>query len=175
MKFHYILILLIFYISPIYSQIDKNSYINEIDQYINLHEQDSLSMNISHLEASGLIRQRKFKLYRKTIGGFSDYIAFNENTNDYFNYWYGSRYLNNKKNEDLFFSVYFKNNQIVKFIKEIETDAYKYATIIYCKNDEIIGLETNDPNFSLDEVQIYKDKAIKELNNYIKSHQKYKY
>lgn len=167
MKFQYILILLIFYISPIYSQVDKNSYINEIDQYINLHEKDSLEINIRDLQASGLIRQRKFKLYWKTIGGFSEYIALNENTNDYFNYWYGSRYLNNKKNEDLFFSIYFKNNKMVKFIKEIETNSYKYATIVYFKNDEIIDLETNDPNISLDEVEIYKDKAIKKLQERI--------
>lgn len=129
---------------------------------------------MGNIQASGLIKKKKFRLFRKTIGGFSEYTAWNDNNNQYFNYWYGDNYLNKLKYEDLYFSLYFKDNQLVKYIKEVENKKYIYKTTAYFKNEELISVETNDPNFSLEEIRKDEAKAVEILDRDIKSSQRYK-
>lgn len=91
-----LLLISIFLSNSIYSQTDSFSYIQSIERYIYDHEQDILDSDLTFVEASGLITKKKFKLFRKTIGGFSEYPAWNKNNDQYFNYWYGDNYLNKK-------------------------------------------------------------------------------
>lgn len=160
--------------NSIYSQADPLSYIESIEKYIYSYEQDRLESDLTFVEASGLITKKKFKLFRKTIGGFNEYTAWNENDNQYFNYWYGDNYLNKRKYEDLYFSLYFKDNQLVKYIKEVENTKYIYKTTAYFKDEELISVETNDPNFSLEEIRKDETKAVEILDRDIKSNQRYK-
>jgi len=169
-----LLLMSIFLSNSIYSQTDLGSYIQSIEKYINTYEKDSLDSDLTFVEASGLITKKKFKLFRKTIGGFSEYPAWNRNNNQYFNYWYGDNYLNKRKYEDLYFSLYFKDNQLVKYIKELENKKYVYKTTAYFKGKELISVETNDPNFSLEEIRKHETKAIERLDVYIKSSERYK-
>lgn len=164
----------IFLGNSIYSQTDSGSYIQSIEKYIYDHEQDSLGLELYDIQVSGLITKKKFKLFRKTIGGVSEYTAWNENNNQYFNYWYGDNYLNKRKYEDLYFSLYFKDNQLVKYIKELENKKYVYKTIAYFKGKELISVETNDPNFSLEEIRNHEAKAVEILERDIKSSERYK-
>lgn len=168
-----LLLISIFLSNSIYSQTDSFSYIQSIERYIYDHEQDILDSDLTFVEASGLITKKKFKLFRKTIGGFSEYPAWNKNNDQYFNYWYGDNYLNKKKYEDLYFSLYFKDNQLVKYIKELDNKKYVYKTTAYFKDKKLISVETNDPNFSLEEVRKYETKAIEILDMYIKSSKRY--
>ena len=168
-----LLLILFFSSNSTYSQTDSVTYIQSIEKYIYSYEQDSLESDLTFVEASGLITKKKFKLFRKTIGGFSEYPAWNKNNNQYFNYWYGDNYLNKRKHEDLYFSLYFKDNQLVKYIKELENKKYVYKTTAYFKDNELISVETNDPNFSLEEVRKYETKAIEILDMYIKSSKRY--
>jgi len=170
----FLLLISIFLSNSIYSQTDSVSYTQLIERYIYSYEQDSLSIDIGDLQASGLITKKKFKLFRKTIGGFSEYTAWNKNNNQYFNYWYGDNYLNKRKYEDLYFSLYFKDNQLVKYIKELENKKYVYKTIAYFKGKELISVETNDPNFSLEEIRNNEAKAVEILEQDIKSSERYK-
>lgn len=169
-----LLLISIFLSNSLYSQTDSGSYIQSIEKYIYDHEQDSLEVNLGNIQASGLITKKKFKLFRKTIGGFSEYTAWNENNNQYFNYWYGDNYLNKRKYEDLYFSLYFKDNQLVKYIKELENKKYVYKTTAYFKGKELISVETNDPNFSLEEIRNHEAKAVEILERDIKSSERYK-
>lgn len=169
-----LLLILLFLFNSIHSQPDTVSYIQSIEKYIYSYEQDSLSIDIGDLQASGLITKKKFKLFRKTIGGFSEYTAWNNNNNQYFNYWYGDNYLNKRKREDLYFSLYFKNTQLVKYIKELENKKYIYKTTAYFKDNELISVETNDPNFSLEEIRKYETQAVETLDRDIKSSERYK-
>ncbi|MBA5792486.1 MULTISPECIES: hypothetical protein [unclassified Flavobacterium] len=157
-----------------FSQNDKEVYVNEIEHYINTYEQDSLSSELYNVQASGLITKKKFKLFRKTIGGFSEYTAWYESNYQYFNYWYGDNYLNKRKYEDLYFSLYFKDNQLVKYTKERENKKYIYKTTAYFKGKELISVDTNDPNFSLEEIRKDEAKAVEILDRDIKSRQSYK-
>ncbi|WKW45637.1 hypothetical protein P3875_07545 [Myroides sp. JBRI-B21084] len=164
-----LLLLNLFFLSNfIYSQTDSVSYIESIEKYIYFHEQDSLESDLTFVESSGFITKKKFKLFRKTIGGFSEYPAWNKNNNQYFNYWYGDNYLNKRKYENLYFSLYFKDNKLVKYIKELENKKYNYKTTAYFKDKELFSVETNDPNFSLEEVKEHEIKAIEILDMYIK-------
>ena len=169
-----LLLISIFLSNSIYSQTDSVSYTQLIERYIYSYEQDSLSIDIGDLQASGLITKKKFKLFRKTIGGFIEYTAWNKNNNQYFNYWYGDNYLNKRKYEDLYFSLYFKDNQLVKYIKELENKKYVYKTIAYFKGKELISVETNDSNFSLEEIRNHEAKAVEILERDIKSSERYK-
>jgi len=169
-----LLLMSIFLSNTIYSQMDSVSYTQLIERYIYSYEQDSIEVNLGNIQASGLITKRKFKLFRKTIGGFSEYTAWNDNNNQYFNYWYGDNYLNKRKYEDLYFSLYFKDNQLVKYIKELENKKYVYKTIAYFKGKELISVETNDPNFSLEEIRNHEAKAVEILERDIKSSERYK-
>src|SRR5690606_12224041 len=170
-----LLLLILFFLSnSVYSQTDSLSYIQSIEKYIYLHEQDSLEWDLRFVEASGFITKKKFKLFRKTIGGFSEYPAWNKKDNQYFNYWYGDNYLNKRKYEDLYFCLYFKNNQLVKYVKEVENKKYAYKTTAYFKGKELISVETNDPNFSLEEIRKDEVKAVEILDSDIKSREKYK-
>lgn len=170
-----LLFLMSFFLSnSIYSQEDVVSYIQSIEKYIHDYEQDSLNSELYDIQASGLMTKKKFKLFRRTIGGFSEYTAWNENNNQYFNYWYGDNYLNKRKYEDLYFSLYFKDNQLVKYVKEVENKKYAYKTTAYFKGKELISVETNDPNFSLEEIRKDEVKAVEILDSDIKSREKYK-
>ncbi|SEH57412.1 hypothetical protein SAMN02927937_00291 [Paenimyroides aquimaris] len=170
-----LLFLMSFFLSnSIYSQEDVVSYIQSIEKYIYDHEQDSLESDLTFVEASGFITKKKFKLFRRTIDGFSEYTAWNENNNQYFNYWYGDNYLNKRKHEDLYFSLYFKDNQLVKYVKEVENKKYAYKTTAYFKGKELISVETNDPNFSLEKIRKDEVKAVEILDSDIKSREKYK-
>jgi len=169
-----LLLMSIFLSNTIYSQMDSVSYTQLIERYIYSYEQDSIEVNLGNIQASGLITKKKFKLFRKTIGGFSEYTAWNDNNNQYFNYWYGDNYLNKRKYEDLYFSLYFKDNQLVKYIKELENKKYVYKTIAYFKGKELISVETNDPNFSLEEIRNHEAKAVEILERDIKSSERYK-
>lgn len=169
-----LLLISIFLSNSIYSQADSVSYTQLIERYIYSYEQDSIEVNLGNIQASGLITKKKFKLFRKTIGGFSEYTAWNENNNQYFNYWYGDNYLNKRKYEDLYFSLYFKDNQLVKYIKELENKKYVYKTTAYFKGKELISVETNDPNFSLQEIRNHEAKAVEILKRDIKSSERYK-
>jgi len=169
-----LLLILFFSSNSIYSQTDSVSYIQLIERYINTYEQDSLSVDIGDLQASGPITKKKFKLFRKTIGGFSEYTAWNDNNNQYFNYWYGDNYLNKRKYENLYFSLYFKDNQLVKYIKELKNKKYTYKTTAYFKDEELISVETNDPNFSLEKIRKDEATAVEILDRDIKSSQRYK-
>lgn len=170
------LLLLIFLFSSnsIYSQTDSISYIQSIEKYIYSYEQDSLSIDIGDLQASGSITKKKCKLFRKTIGGFSEYTAWNDSNNQYFNYWYGDNYLNKRKYENLYFSLYFKDNQLVKYIKELKNKKYTYKTTAYFKDEKLISVETNDPNFSLEKIRKDEATAVEILDRDIKSSQRYK-
>ncbi len=170
-----VLLILCFLLSNcIYSQTDSLSYIQSIEKYIYDYEQGSLESELYNKQASGLITKKKLKLFRRTIGGFSYYTAWNKNNNQYFNYWYGDNYLNKRKHEDLYFSLYFKDNQLVKYIKKIENKKYVYKTTTYFKGKELIYVETNDPNFSLEEIRKDEAKAVEILDRDIKSSQRYK-
>ena len=157
-----------------FSQNEKDVYINEIEHYINNYEQDSLSFELYNVQASGLITKKKFKLFRKTIGGFSEYTSWHEGNNQHFNYWYGDNYLNKRKYEDLYFSLYFKDNQLVKYIKKLESKKYIYKTTAYFKGKELISVDTNDPNFSLENIRKDEAKAVEILDRDIKFRQNYK-
>lgn len=170
-----LLFLMSFFLSnSIYSQEDVVSYIQSIEKYIHDYEQDSLNSELYDIQVSGLITKKKFKLFRRTIGGFSEYTAWNEDNHQYFNYWYGDNYLNKRKYEDLYFSLYFKDNQLVKYVKEVENKKYAYKTTAYFKGKELISVETNDPNFSLEEIRKDEVKAVEILDSDIKSREKYK-
>lgn len=169
-----LLLISIFLSNSIYSQTDSVSYTQLIERYIYSYEQDSLSIDIGDLQASGLITKKKFKLFRKTIGGFSEYTAWDKNNNQYFNYWYGDNYLNKRKYEDMYFSLYFKDNQLVKYIKEIKNKKYAYKTTAYFKGKELISVKTNDPNFTLEEIRNNEAKAVEILEQDIKSSERYK-
>lgn len=69
--------------------------------------------------------------------------------------------------------MYFKDNQLVKYIKELDNKKYVYKTTAYFKDKKLISVETNDPNFSLEEVRKYETKAIEILDMYIKSSKRY--
>lgn len=170
-----LLFLMSFFLSnSIYSQEDVVSYIQSIEKYIHDYEQDSLNSELYDIQVSGLITKKKFKLFRRTIGGFSEYTVWNEDNHQYFNYWYGDNYLNKRKYEDLYFSLYFKDNQLVKYVKEVENKKYAYKTTAYFKGKELISVETNDPNFSLEEIRKDEVKAVEILDSDIKSREKYK-
>lgn len=169
-----LLLISIFLSNSIYSQTDSVSYTQLIERYIYSYEQDSLSIDIGDLQASGLITKKKFKLFRKTIGGFSEYTAWDKNNNQYFNYWYGDNYLNKRKYEDMYFSLYFKDNQLVKYIKEIKNKKYAYKTTAYFKGKELISVKTNDRNFTLEEIRNNEAKAVEILEQDIKSSERYK-
>ena len=174
---HFLLFFLIFSSTCTNAQTKSESdkaYIDSIEKYIYSYEQDSLDSELSNIQASGFITKKKFKLFRRTIGGFSEYTAWNEDNYQYFNYWYGDNYLNKRKYEDLYFSLYFKDNQLVKYVKEVENKKYAYKTTAYFKGKELISVETNDPNFSLEEIRKDEVKAVEILDSDIKSREKYK-
>ena len=170
-----LLFLMSFFLSnSIYSQEDVVSYIQSIEKYIHDYEQDSLNSELYDIQASGLMTKKKFKLFRRTIGGFSENTAWNENNNQYFNYWYGENHFNKRKYEDLYVSFYFKDNQLVKYIKELENKKYIYRTTVYFKDSELISLETDDPNFNLEEIKKHEAKAVEILERAIKSNERYR-
>lgn len=174
---HFLLFFLIFSSTCTNTQTKSESdkaYIDSIEKYIYSYEQDSLDSELSNIQASGFITKKKFKLFRRTIGGFSEYTAWNKKNNQYFNYWYGENHFNKRKYEDLYVSFYFKDNQLVKYIKELENKKYIYRTTVYFKDSELISLETDDPNFNLEEIKKHEAKAVEILERAIKSNERYR-
>ncbi|HLV46245.1 MAG TPA: hypothetical protein VKY32_04300 [Flavobacterium sp.] len=168
-----LLFLSFIYAFSVYSQTDSIAYIESIEKYIYTYEQDSLELDLHYIETDGLISKKKFKLFQKTIGGFSEYTAWNEKNNQYFNFQYGSNYFNRRKYEDLYLSLYFRDNRLVKYIKEIENKKYTYKTIVYFKDEELVSIETNEPNFNIEEVRRHEKEAIEILEMEIKSRNEY--
>src|SRR5690554_386761 len=78
---HFLLFFLIFSSTCTNAQTKSESdkaYIDSIEKYIYSYEQDSLDSELSNIQASGFITKKKFKLFRRTIGGFSEYTAWNK-------------------------------------------------------------------------------------------------
>lgn len=155
-----LLLILFFSSNSIYSQTDSVSYIQLIERYINTYEQDSLEADIYSLELDGYYTKKKFKFFNKTIGGFSDYLGYNEKNKILFNFKHGERYFNIKKYPNVFYDSYYKEGNLIKYYKETESKKYTYITTAYFNKNELISLETNDPNFTVNEIYNH-DKAVK--------------
>lgn len=158
----------------VHSQTDRLQYIESIEKYIHSYESDSLEIDIVDLQTSGFIQKRKFKLFKKTIGGFYEYMAWIENQNQVlFNFRYGENYLNKRKYIDYDIHYYFKDNNLVKYYKLTESKKYIYKTVVYFKDNEIISLENTDPDFNPNDVYSEVKKIKKNFETYILQRSQY--